>query len=600
MFLIKEKDPTTKLFDDDEWIRSLTEAQEITADIPQERVTCDQEGVDPQKFVPSIQMGEFLRKDVSRRRLALSEGQIAAFTTAMRLLGVGSQGGAKAHHLPPAHPRWMGVRMLGHPVGQNQSGRQELFWNFWTECSTWSSGSLPSQAQHYVEQEGLPSMPKHRGAEQGDVDGPLECFLALGMVAAETRLHIAACRAHAPFLGLRGRTAASSWTQQQDAAGRPGTCLAGERRLSGPLVQRWRHPLSPDLGTVQTARICAPVKNFERSETHRRQKSFIICRTWMRQPSVENRWCSLGSFCFRSGYWKQHTWSRCGTRQFIADQLLAKGDVQLCQEPQTEFALLLESLGVSRINHIFRVHDRTIIQEKRAAENFDEVGQRSLERLFQGFTEDSMEQATLSAGQSGIGYKRARDSVGPAHLGALIAAKPRILEMIQDAATAGLLPKQPTVTRLDAVIEAATAAYLAALDGVENVTALPYIRKAAQAADEAWQQTVQRHNGPRTQQYQRLSGAALPHRMMMMNQDPLLLHPGRADSVQRSSQRSSRGCLSELDWGAWRIHKRLIRSSPPPPPPHTHNNTPQQQQQQQHKITQHHTTHTQHNNTQQR
>ena len=39
----------------------------------------------------------------------------------------------------------------------------------------------------HVEQEGLWPMPKDRGAEQGDVDGPLECSLALGMVAAETR-----------------------------------------------------------------------------------------------------------------------------------------------------------------------------------------------------------------------------------------------------------------------------------------------------------------------------------------------------------------------------------------------------------------------------
>ena len=30
MFLKKEEHPTTKKFDDDEWIRSLTEAQEIT------------------------------------------------------------------------------------------------------------------------------------------------------------------------------------------------------------------------------------------------------------------------------------------------------------------------------------------------------------------------------------------------------------------------------------------------------------------------------------------------------------------------------------------------------------------------------------------
>ena len=30
-------------------------------------------------------------------------------------------------------------------------------------------------------------MPKDRGAEHGNVDGSLECGLALGMVAAETR-----------------------------------------------------------------------------------------------------------------------------------------------------------------------------------------------------------------------------------------------------------------------------------------------------------------------------------------------------------------------------------------------------------------------------
>ena len=34
-------------------------------------------------------------------------------------------------------------------------------------------------------------MPKDRGAEPGDVDGPRERSLALGVVASETRLHIA-------------------------------------------------------------------------------------------------------------------------------------------------------------------------------------------------------------------------------------------------------------------------------------------------------------------------------------------------------------------------------------------------------------------------
>ena len=71
--------------------------------------------------------------------------------------------------------------------------------------------------------------------------------------------------------------------------------------------------------------------------------------------------------------------------------------------------VLLCGLGVSRMNHIGRVHGHTILK-KRAPEIFDEVGQRSLERLFPGFTEDSLTQATLSAGPSGIMHKRLRDS----------------------------------------------------------------------------------------------------------------------------------------------------------------------------------------------
>ena len=72
-----------------------------------------------------------------------------------------------------------------------------------------------------------------------------------------------------------------------------------------------------------------------------------------------------------------------GPRQFFADQPLARADVframhqrvQLCQDSQTESALLRESLGVSRINHIRRVHGHTLLsRERQAAEIFVEVG----------------------------------------------------------------------------------------------------------------------------------------------------------------------------------------------------------------------------------
>ena len=43
----------------------------------------------------------------------------------------------------------------------------------------------------YVEQNGVDPVEKDRGAEQGDVDGPLECSMVVAQVARETRMSIA-------------------------------------------------------------------------------------------------------------------------------------------------------------------------------------------------------------------------------------------------------------------------------------------------------------------------------------------------------------------------------------------------------------------------
>ena len=47
-------------------------------------------------------------------------------------------------------------------------------------------------------------MPKERGAEQEDVDGPLACSLALGLVAAEARGRVVAQQASGslPWIGV--------------------------------------------------------------------------------------------------------------------------------------------------------------------------------------------------------------------------------------------------------------------------------------------------------------------------------------------------------------------------------------------------------------
>ena len=126
------------------------------------------------------------------------------------------------------------------------------------------------------------------------------------------------------------------------------------------------------------------------------------------------------------------------------------GPVQLCQDPQAQFTLLRESLGVSRVNHTSRVLGHMFLTEETAANTSDEVGQGSPERLFPGFTEDSAQQATLSAGQAGAGCKRSIDVARPAHLGEVIAARLRINDMIRDATFAGLMAVQPLLTRMDA------------------------------------------------------------------------------------------------------------------------------------------------------
>ena len=72
-------------------------------------------------------MGEFQRKTVSRRLLALNAGEMAALTTAIRQLGDGSQGGAKAFAIfhPPTLRR-VGLRIPDRTAFQNQSRREKL------------------------------------------------------------------------------------------------------------------------------------------------------------------------------------------------------------------------------------------------------------------------------------------------------------------------------------------------------------------------------------------------------------------------------------------------------------------------------------------
>ena len=197
-----------KNIDDDEWIRSLTEAKAITADIPEEHITHDQSEVDSKK-VRLVQVGESLRKYVSRRLLALSEGEIAAVTPACDKSVL-----VPWEELKPS-PSFIRSSLM--------NGRQELWTRHWLE-SKWNNkcfgeidwccprlGKFPSPKTWqvgntvpylFVDQDGVQPMPKDRGPEQGDVDCPTECKLAQGMVAAEARLSVAVQQAARTLLSV--------------------------------------------------------------------------------------------------------------------------------------------------------------------------------------------------------------------------------------------------------------------------------------------------------------------------------------------------------------------------------------------------------------
>ena len=169
--LKQEKDLISKQFDDDEWIRSLTEAQEVTSDVQKTASRTSSKRSNARKG--PAQVDEFLRKYVSRRLLALSEGEIAALTTSMRQIGVGIPSGVGAlaifHQL--LFDEWMAGSLSG-PLARGKVDEKNCFGMIESEAvreaasrflrkhtaaaaAAWKYPNLS-----HVEQDRLPPMPK--------------------------------------------------------------------------------------------------------------------------------------------------------------------------------------------------------------------------------------------------------------------------------------------------------------------------------------------------------------------------------------------------------------------------------------------------------
>jgi hypothetical protein len=106
VFLKKNSDALPKEFDDEEWHEDLHLAdvpEDLVGDMPDEEESWAMEvdtvappGLDHKPKVRPLQIGEFMRRWVSKRLLKLNSSENSCVMTASRQLGVGTSGGAEA------------------------------------------------------------------------------------------------------------------------------------------------------------------------------------------------------------------------------------------------------------------------------------------------------------------------------------------------------------------------------------------------------------------------------------------------------------------------------------------------------------------------
>ena len=143
-------------------------------------------------------MQAWLRKWAGRRLLSLNAADIACVTSAARQLGVGTPGGAEALAIfhQAVHHLWQSGQMQ-RPLARIKVDLKNCFGSLeWPSVRQAALQHLPRHhgvlcwkhgTESTVHIPGAAPQPKDRGAEQGDVDGPLECALTLADVMADAR-----------------------------------------------------------------------------------------------------------------------------------------------------------------------------------------------------------------------------------------------------------------------------------------------------------------------------------------------------------------------------------------------------------------------------
>ena len=275
-----------------------------------------------------------------------------------------------------------------------------------------------------VEQPGIEDLPKDREAEQGDLDGPMECSITLGGVASQTRRAIreAQSRGELPWSTTEavGRIAAerdysdrvahASVFSQASPAGRQSgsedgtiqTCSWHDVQSSGAIFCA---------APASLPRYCAnsikPTQRLGQSGMNSKLKlscSPVLMKSWsMRRPGVWRRSVTwqlsraasggliLGVVTGPMDVPEEHMRQKA----LVSSSMHEKARVY--QDAQTKHVISRQCSGINKVNHIRRVSGEDIFQSGRVLQIFDDVSRCHMDRLLPGLTEEGHAQAALCA-----------------------------------------------------------------------------------------------------------------------------------------------------------------------------------------------------------
>ena len=552
VFLRKSKTPTCKAFDDEEWLRTV-QSGSWAQDVPDSDIEALGPELDAAADAPMpdaggheqvrpIQIGEFLRRFTSKRLLLLQRADSGRLMMAMRQVGVGIPGGAEAMAIfhQALHETWA-AHQLPSAVARIKIDERNCFGLLeWDAIRAASRASLPRHyaaacwkhaEPSYVEQAGVAHSAKDRGAEQGDVDGPLECSVTLGVVAARARatVHGAQRRGDLPWttgvLASAPITAAeaamttaaaeefdqrlartAAWEalepaqrREQDRHQRLLTCPAHEVQSAGGLVDAWFlddgdilvdprlvqpylasfDAVNPSVGAERNVAKTEVIYYATEEQLHRHASEWRLdeVRALATVRTALDPGLTLGVAVGPEGKIDEQLRQKAQVMRAMQER------VAIVQDVQTEHVLNRDSLGVGRVNHILRVHGHQLAEADGALAAFDTTAKAEMARLFPGLTDESHEQASLAMKAGGLGWRRASDVARAANLSALVMARPFVRSLAAESTKAGVLPAGVLEAWLDAKTREVEESFLLTLDEADRPKATEYLALARETAE---------------------------------------------------------------------------------------------------------------------